>query len=185
MIRRMIWRDHPGRQPPSCAGDIFRKPGRIFSKGNSAFPLGVRDVLLSRFRRYPVQRVLLRKANTNVELREEDMRTAQAAHVAAREQQAKMQATYDWLHERLRDLPEEVAATPAAAPTPTPVTKPAPAPTGTLVGKPLPEVTHAELSHRALKHLGKSVTTKQVREQIREFGHELDQQQVRSSLKYL
>ena len=42
----------------------------------------------------------LRKANTNVELREDDMRTAQAAHAAAREQQAKMQATCDWLRER-------------------------------------------------------------------------------------
>lgn len=127
----------------------------------------------------------LRKANMNVELREQDVQRAQTAHVAAREQQAKMQATCDWLRERLRDLPEEAATAPAPQPTPAPIAKPAAASTGTLFGRPVPEVTHAELCRNALEHLGKSARTREIREQIREFGHELDQGQVRSALKYL
>lgn len=127
----------------------------------------------------------LKKANTNVDLRRADVDRAQAAYADAREQQAKMQATCDWLRERLGDHREEATVVPDSGPTPAATSKPALAPTGMLFGKPMPEVTNTGLCLRALEQLGKSATTKEIREKIRELGHELDQGQVRGSLKYL
>ena len=127
----------------------------------------------------------LRKASTNVELRQADVDKAQAAYASAREQHAKMQATCEWIRERLRDRPEEAASAAAAQPTLAAAANPVPAPTGTLFGKPMPEVTNTSLCVRALEQLGTSATTKEVREQIRKDGHELSQGQVRQTLKYL
>ncbi len=137
----------------------------------------------------------LKKANMNVELRQADVDRAQAACADAREQQAKIQGTCDWLRERLRDQPDEeaaVASAPRLASLPaTPAAKSVPGLTapsashGMLFGKPMPEVTNTGLCLRALEQLGKPSTTKEVREQIERDGHKLDQGQVRGTLKYL
>jgi hypothetical protein len=131
----------------------------------------------------------LRRANTNVEVREADVARAQAACAEARDQQAKMRATCDWLRERLSEVSDEEAAvdSQAAQPEPAPaqVTKSVPVPSGTLFGKPIPEVTNTGLCLRALEQLGKPATTREIREKVRELGHQLDQDQVRGSLKYL
>jgi hypothetical protein len=129
----------------------------------------------------------LRKANTNVEVREADVARAQAAYADAREQQTKMQATCDWLRERMHEVSGEEATVlaPAAETAPAHVTKSVPGPSGTLFGKPMPEVTNTGLCLRALELLGKPATTREIRAKVRELGHELDQDQVRGSLKYL
>ncbi len=129
----------------------------------------------------------LRKANTNVELRQADVERAQAACTEAREQLAMMEATCAWLRDRLRELPAEddAVVAEAAEPTPAEATKPAPAPAGTLFGKPMPEIPNTQLCLRALEQIGKPATTREVRDKVRESGHQLDQDQVRGSLKYL
>jgi hypothetical protein len=127
----------------------------------------------------------LRKANTNVELREADLARVRAAHDDALEQQAKMEATVAWLRERARGQSEEPAVIQAAQPVFASAPDVTPTPGGTLFGKPMPEVTNTGLCLRALEQLGKPATTKEIREKIRELGHELGQDQVRGSLKYL
>jgi hypothetical protein len=129
----------------------------------------------------------LRKAATNMELRQADVDRAQAAYGEAREQLARMEATCAWLRDRLPEVPaeEDAVVAEAAEPKPADVTKPASTPTGTIFGKPMPEVTNAQLALRALEQIGKPATTREVRQKIREFGHERDQEKVRGSLKYL
>jgi hypothetical protein len=132
----------------------------------------------------------LRKKTTNVELRLEDVNRAQAAYEDAISKQVMVQNTCEWLRERLRDLPDEpgeeaIAATVTSRPTAAPATKSASALAGTLFGKPIPEITNTGLCLRALEQIGKSATTKEVREQIGDLGHALNQGQVRGALKYL
>jgi hypothetical protein len=139
----------------------------------------------------------LRRKITNVELRQVDVDRAEAAYADAVEKQAVVQNTCDWLRERLRELPEarlralpdepaqEAATAPPSEPASNPAAQLAPAPVGTLFGRPMPEVTNTGLCIRALEQIGQAATTKEVREKIRELGHELNQGQVRGSLKYL
>lgn len=129
----------------------------------------------------------LRKAYTNAELRQADVERAQTAYAEARDQLAKMEATCGWLRDRVQEPPIEDDAVVAEVPSPPPAetAKPALVPAGTLFGKRMPEITNTQLCLRALEQIGKPATTKEVRMKVREFGHQLDQDQVRGSLKYL
>jgi hypothetical protein len=128
-----------------------------------------------------------RKALTNVELKESELARAHAAHAQAQEQLARMEATCAWLRERAQELSTEDDAGAVEAPesVSAEAAKPGAAPTRKRFGKPVPEITNSDLCVRALEQIGKAATTRDVREKIREFGYELDQEQVRGSLKYL
>jgi hypothetical protein len=151
----------------------------------------------------------LRKADSEVELTQAEIERAQEANAAARQRQANMRATYDWLRQRLKDHPDDKPSASVAEPTPTEVKQPEPqvklpeseraqksksapvadariAPsTRKVFGKPVPEVTLSSLTLEALEQLGRAATTAEVRLKLRENGHPYDQGQVRHSLKYL
>jgi hypothetical protein len=151
----------------------------------------------------------LRNADSEVELTQAEIERAQEANAAARQRQANMRATYDWLSQRLKDHPDDKPSTAVGELTPTKVTQPEPrvklpeseraqtpesdpvaeariAPsTRKVFGKPVPEVTLSSLTVEALEQLGRAATTAEVRLKLQENGHQYDQGQVRHSLKYL
>jgi hypothetical protein len=102
---------------------------------------------------------------------------AQAAHADAAEaaQQAKeMRAVLDWLRARTTEprAPAERAGQ-------------AQKQQQMRFGRPVPENPLTEQSLGALENLGRSASTKQIRERLAREGHEFSQGQVRAAMRYL
>jgi hypothetical protein len=144
----------------------------------------------------------LRKADSEVELTQAEIQRAQEANAAARQRQANMRATYDWLSQRLKDHSDDdlsasvaestspqvkqTASIPAQESDSAVVADSQVAPTSKRVfGKPVPQVTLSSLTEEALEKLGRAATTREVRIKLQEDGHQYDQDQVRHALKYL
>lgn len=143
----------------------------------------------------------LRKADSEVELTQAEIERAQEANAAARQRQADMRATFDWLRQRLKDHPDDLSASVAES-TSTQVKQTASipaqesdsavvadsqvAPTSRKVfGKPVATVTLSSLTQEALEKLGRAAKTSEIRIKLLEDGHQYDQDQVRHALKYL
>lgn len=128
----------------------------------------------------------LRAADADVEVTQADMERAVAAHAVAVEQQAHMRATHEWVRQQARD-PSGVPAlshTPPAQPI-LPPGLAAPVKPRKLFGKDMPATPLTQLSMETLEKMGRSASTKQVRESLARDGHEYSQSQVRAALKYL
>lgn len=121
----------------------------------------------------------LRAADSDAEVAKAEVERATAAYGAARQHQANMRATLEWLRIQHRDH----SMLPATVPE---VTHLRPAKPGrTLFGKPAPRVSQADLCLQALEELGRPATTTEVRDKLAAGGHQYETAQVRSALKYL
>lgn len=128
----------------------------------------------------------LQAAREELTAAQEQVRVAQEREQSARARTQEMQAVWDWLQRHSKPEVEAPAApaTPTAPVAPGP-TKPTDVTAQLLFGKPMPEVTHAEMCLRVLQSLGRKASTKEIRERLARDGHELSQEQIRGSLKYL
>jgi hypothetical protein len=137
----------------------------------------------------------LKKADANVDVTRADLERAQAAHVAARQQQSNMRATLEWLNHQAEQpktvesvksaeiIVEEHRVRPSAVVAVEHRVRPSAV--AERFGRPVPSVKQSDLCLMALEHLGRLSTTTEIREYLQSEGYTFDQDQVRSSLKYL
>jgi len=128
----------------------------------------------------------LRAADADVEVTQADMERAVAANAMAVERQAHLRATREWVRQQAR-APSGEPASPYTRPT-QPTAPPGladPAKPRKLFGKDMPATPLTQLSMETLEKMGRSASTKQVRESLARDGHEYSQSQVRAALKYL
>jgi hypothetical protein len=128
---------------------------------------------------------MLRQARADLEAARADLATAQEQVRAAREREQsamirtqEMQSVCDWLERHVQ--PEEVTTD-----TPTNVVEATRPPAATRFGRPVAAVSQADLCLQVLRSLGRSATTKEVRDLLARDGHENTIDNVRGTLKYL
>jgi hypothetical protein len=122
---------------------------------------------------------MIKQAEADLDRAEADLATARDQLLVAqeREQHARMraremQAIRDWLQaQHVADARSATTSSAAEA-------------GATRFGKPIPEISQADLCLRVLRSLGRA-TTKEIRDRLAFEGHQLDTDQIRSSLRYL
>jgi hypothetical protein len=127
---------------------------------------------------------MIRQAEAEVQEREgrtvaADSRAAAAQADAAAEHEGLKEAriVLEWLRRRGQSQPvAAVAGMQSDRPQPQPATR---------FGRPVPEISQADLCLQALEALGGTATNKQIRDRLLRDGHDVDLDKVRNSLKYM
>ena len=120
----------------------------------------------------------LRAAEAKYETAHSRALAAQADEAAERENLARMKAVFEWVQgqDQPGDLPPGAVRHPTGPDTPANRTR---------FGRPIPEVAISDLCQQALESIGRSQSTRQLRDHLAADGHDFTVTQVRGALKYL